>query len=418
MKTIQIKFKTLLVLLLVGSVFTSCSKDDDGPGDPDPEQTLEPIVLECGIMSEAMTLENRGDGIDYILPCMLTVEAPLTIEPGVTIAFEQDAGIEVNDYGARTGAITAIGTANNPITFTGTNQVPGAWSQIYIDSKNLNNKFYHCIIEYAGASDGSKPALDTDAGTKVEVQNTIIRNNKGNGVFVSVGANIENWEANTITENGGYPMQIAASKVKFLDGTQSTYTNNGTNQIYVNSLNAHDIGFITSTIHTWQDPGIPYFIDEYIYVENNDNTGAPGHLKITAGCQIIFAEEYGIQTSDDNTVLQILGTSENPVNFSGQYGAGSWKGINIKRSNSTLNTIENATIADAGQSNWGWFQQKGGISLGHQTQKTITLSVTNVHITNSGGCGVVERGIRPDSNITYTNVSFSDNAGDDYCEEI
>lgn len=42
----------------------------------------------------------------------------------------------------------------------------------------------------------------------------------------------------------------------------------------------------------------------------------------------------------------------------------------------------------------------------------------NVSIINSAGCGVVERGIKDGSNITYTNMTFENNAGQDYCEEL
>ncbi len=405
-------------MLLIGLAFTNCSKDDDGPKD---EAIVEPLLLDCSTITEATVLVDRGAGIDYIIPCLLKVEGPLTIEPGVTIAFEQDGGMAIKDYGSRTGAITAIGTADKPIVFTGTTQVPGAWRHIYMNSGNLNNKLYHCIIEYAGATDGSKSAIEIVGGSKVEIQNTTIRNNKGEGAWVQSGANIENWKANTFTNNQGYPIQIAARKIKFLDGTQSTYTDNGTNQIYVNSGSIYNRGFIEDEvggpIHTWQNPGIPYFIDENIFVVRDRGNEKPGHLKIIEGCQIIFGEEYGIQTESDNTILEVLGTTDNPVNFSGQYGTGSWKGINIKSSNSNLNKIENATIADAGQSNWDWFDKTGGLSLGSQTGSTITLRVKNVHITNTAGCGIVERGILPSSNITYTNVTYGNNSGGNICEE-
>ena len=41
MKTVNMKFRTLFVLLLLGSMFTSCSSDDDvvdDSGDPNPPQ--------------------------------------------------------------------------------------------------------------------------------------------------------------------------------------------------------------------------------------------------------------------------------------------------------------------------------------------------------------------------------------------
>lgn len=418
MKTFQTYFKNLFLLLLIGAVYSSCSSEDESVPD---EPVIEPLVLDCSIITEAMVLEDRGAGIDYIWPCAVKVRAPLTIEPGVTIAFEQGGGLIIDDYDTRTGALIAVGTADKPITFTGTTSSPGAWNRIYMDSGDLNNKMHHCIIEFAGGTDGSKPALSAINGSKVEVKNTIIRNNKGDGAYITGSANIEGWESNSIIDNQGYPMQIAARKIKFLDGAQSNYANNGTNQIYVNTGSIYNRGFIEDEvggpIHTWLNPGIPYFIEENIYVVRDRGNEKPGHLKIMEGCQIIFGEEYGIQTESDNTILEIIGTPDQPVKFSGQYGAGSWKGINITASNSMLNKIENTIIADAGQSHWDWFNHSGGLSLGSQTTETITLNATNLHITNSAGCGIVERKIHPDSRITYTNVTFSDNAGIDICDD-
>src|SRR5690606_20249055 len=176
MKKFQFKFQNFLYIPLAFIALTSCSSDDDG-AEPDP--VVEPLVLDCSIITEAMVLEDRGAGIDYIWPCVVKVRAPLTIEPGVTIAFEQGGGLIIDDYDTRTGALIAVGTADKPITFTGTTSSPGAWNRIYMDSGDLNNKMHHCIIEFAGGTDGSKPALSAINGSKVEVKNTIIRNNKG-----------------------------------------------------------------------------------------------------------------------------------------------------------------------------------------------------------------------------------------------
>jgi len=419
MTIFQFRIKTLLFIPLASIVLTSCSDEEDSV-EPDP--VVEPLVLDCSTITEAMVLEDRGDGVDYIWPCAVKVRAPLTIDPGVVIAFEQGGGLIIDDYDTRTGALIANGTEVKPIVFTGTNQAPGAWNRIYMDSGDLNNVLNHCVIEFAGGTDGSLAALTNLNGSKVEVKNTIIRSNKGDGAFIAPAANIDGWEANTITGNLGYPMQIAARKVKFLDGTQSVYADNGIDQINVNTGSIYNRGYIEDEVngptHTWLNPGIPFFIEENIFVRQDRENQKPGHLIISEGCDIIFADNYGIQMSYSNTVLEVLGTVENPVNFSGQNGQGSWKGINITNSRSSLNKIENTTIADAGQSHWSWFNQNAGLSLGDQTAQTISLTLNNVHISNSGGCGIVERKMTTDSSLNYNNLTFSNNSGDDICEEL
>lgn len=419
MKISQFRLKPLLILAIASFAYTSCSSDDDAPAEPDP--IVEPLVLSCNIIEEEMILTDRGEGVDYIWPCFVKVYAPLIIEPGVTIAFEQGGGMHVQDYDSFTGSITAVGTADKPITFTGTNSTPGAWERILLTSGDLNNKFNHVILEFAGATDGSRAALYADNNSKIEIKNTIIRNNKHDGIFIAPGANIEGYQSNTIIGNQGYPMQIAARKVKFLDGAESIYADNGSNEVYVNSGSIYNRGFIedevNGPVHTWLNPGIPFFIDENIFVIHDRANEKPGHLRITEGCELIFAEEYGIQVRDGNTVFEALGTPDNNVVFSGQYGMGSWKGINLTQSNSSLNLIQNAIIADAGQSHWDWFDTPAALSLGDQTTSTLSFTLTNVHITNSGGCGIIERALHPDSSVSYNNVTFSNNVGNDICEE-
>ena len=407
-------FKSLMLALALGAFITSCSEDDAPLID---EPIAEAILLDCATISVATVLENRGAGVDYICPCLINVEAPLVIEPGVTIVFKEGAGLLINDYGSRTGSLKAVGTAAMPIVFTSENKTPGAWKNIEIASSMMDNKLHHCVIEYAGNGDGQFPALLTESlnVSKIEIKNTTFRNNKGIGVSIWKEAIIDGWSSNTFTANGSYPIEIAPNKVKYLDGTQSTYTGNGKNQInvYSRSVLVTKRGYITNVdgpIHTWVDPGVPFHVSEYLYVTEN------GHLKIMEGCQITFGQEYGIEVQGEDDILEVLGTVAKPVNFSGLFGAGSWKGISITQSNSNLNKIENATIADGGQSTWNWWlDRKGGISLGSSTPKNIKLKLNNVNISNSGGCGIARKSNIDAAGLDFTNVTYSNNVGGDIC---
>lgn len=94
MKNFQIKFKTLLVLFVVGLVFTGCSTDDSV--DPEPQGNKPAIILDCHYFQdnpEAVLHDDLEAPIDYIVTCMMAIDGNLIIEPGVVIAFEQDAGL-------------------------------------------------------------------------------------------------------------------------------------------------------------------------------------------------------------------------------------------------------------------------------------------------------------------------------------
>lgn len=402
----------LLALIVISSIvfLSACEKDDE----PDDQNVVEPIELSCSDINDEMVLEDRSSGVDYFVPCMIQVNAGLIIEPGVTIEFAQDAGFEIQDYDTWEGYISAEGTAQNPIKFTGEIKSEGAWNQIQIKSNDLRNTMKHCIIEYAGTSDGSEAAIHMDDG-KLELQNSNIRHNSGYGMFIDSQSDISGYSSNTITANMNYPLHIAANVVTQLDGQGSTYTGNMNNsgdsmdEIYVFSNSIYERGYITGqNTHEWDDPGVPFFVNELVYIGETDE----GSLRINAGCEISFGQNFGFWVDEYNAFLEIKGTASNNVVISGRDGQGSWNGIYLN-TNNVKNSFEHAVITDGGQSTVGhWFNDPANINLGY-SGGTTTLNLDNVALNNSGGCAIAEGG--GTINLTTTNVTYSGNAGSNYC---
>lgn len=400
-------FKSNILLFLFTTIAaTSCSDDDSDPVQPSTNNNnnndLNPLVLGCNDIGTDSTLVNRSDGIDYIVPCFIDIDADLTIEPGVTIAFEQGAGMEIY------GSIEAVGTASDSIVFTGVNKTPGAWENLVINSDDLNNQLQFCKVEYAGSSNGLHDAIKMDNQTKLILKNSSITNNKGKGLFVSRSGNIEDYAENKFSNNDDYPMQIAASMVRHLDGVNSIYSGNSDDRIYVNSNSIYDRGYVRGQdIHEWLDPGVPFFVNELVYVGETEF----GHLRIKEGCELIFGSEFGIYVDEHNAILEVMGTQGNEVFFEGQFDAGSWNGIYIN-TNSTQNIIKHATISEGGQTKWrSSYGNTANLSLGSQGQD-VTLTLQDVIISNSAGCGIVEDGT---VNLTESNVTFNQNAGSNRC---
>ncbi len=72
----------------------------------------------------------------------------LTIEAGSVLVFEQDARLTVS---GDTGALTAVGTASEPIRFTGVAAHPGYWCGLYFnDTHSTDNRLEHVVVEYGG----------------------------------------------------------------------------------------------------------------------------------------------------------------------------------------------------------------------------------------------------------------------------
>lgn len=397
----QITPKISTVALVLFTVF-SCTKDESEEPTPSSSNTDTPIELSCSDISSATTLENHRSGVDYIVPCFIDVDADLIIEAGVTIAFKQGAGMEIY------GSIEAIGSVDDTIRFTALTKTPGAWENIVINSDNIKNKFQFCKIEYAGSSNGLQEAIEMDNQTKLVLKNSAIVHNKGKGLFVSSSGNIEGYADNKFGDNDDYPMQIAASMVQHLDGTNSIYSGNSTDQIYVNSNSIYDRGYITGqNVHVWKNPGVPYFVNELVYVGET----AFGHLRIEEGCELIFGSEFGIYVDEYNSIIEVLGLQGEEVIFEGQFGSGSWNGLYVN-TNSTQNIIKHAVISEGGQSKWrSSYGSAANLSLGSSGQN-VNISLQDVLISNGAACGIVEDGT---VNINETNVTFSQNAGADRC---
>ncbi|MGD9224445.1 MAG: hypothetical protein PVH22_14415, partial [Desulfobacteraceae bacterium] len=83
----------------------------------------------------------------------------LTIEPGVVVKLDRYRYIDIGGSSGDPGALSAAGTAANPITFT-SNQAspaPGDWYYIrfYSTTDDATTVMEHCVVEYGGYSNGS-----------------------------------------------------------------------------------------------------------------------------------------------------------------------------------------------------------------------------------------------------------------------
>lgn len=395
-------------LALIVLFMYSCKEDDPGTTDP-PAQT---VTLDCTDIDTLTTLEDLGSGVDYIVPCFIEISAGLIIDPGVTLEFEQDAGFEVQDYGSNAGYLVAEGTEDDPIIFTGVVKQAGAWEQIRFESEDLRNAMDHVIIEYAGGQDGDSPAIVVDDDARVQITNSTVRNNKGYGLWVDNGGSIEGYANNEFLDNEDYPLHIAANNMQYLDGTNSEYSGNTPNGIYVFSNSIYDRGFIEGQDpHVWENPGVTIYVNELIKIGEREF----GHLRIEEGCVLSFGEEFGIEVEEHSAVIEIVGAPNNVVTLEGRNGAGSWDGIYLN-TNATQNKIENAVITDGGQTTWsGYFDgNPANISMGYPGDD-VSLVLTNVELNNSGGCGMslADGGT---ANLTETNVTYSGNASQDFCD--
>jgi len=105
--------------------------------------------------------------------------ALLTIEPGVTILATEGSGLRITS----TGALAAVGTADDPIAFWGEVEEPGGWGGIWIESDDERNELRFVEVAYGGAGDRSNLELSSNA--RVVITDSVFRDGADHGLRVT-----------------------------------------------------------------------------------------------------------------------------------------------------------------------------------------------------------------------------------------
>lgn len=119
------------------------------------------ILINSGIVTSNTTWVDQETGFDYVIDSTVRVDDPdsgdvaiLTIAPGFLVKFGGGGSIQIGYYWySGEGALSAVGTDVNPITFTSKqgSPAPGDWSGIYFydETRDADTILEHCRIEYA-----------------------------------------------------------------------------------------------------------------------------------------------------------------------------------------------------------------------------------------------------------------------------
>jgi len=128
-----------------------------------------------------------------------SVEAAWTIAAGATLVFRSDDGINVRSD----GSLTAIGDADNMITFTAEQQSPGYWMGIeFTFSNNINNRLEHVIVDYAGGLGGNGNGAvrlygSNSNASRAAITNSTVRFSQQYGVWLAGDSIIDDTEVTT-----------------------------------------------------------------------------------------------------------------------------------------------------------------------------------------------------------------------------
>jgi hypothetical protein len=324
---------------------------------------------------------------DYLLTGDVSVGAFLTIDPGARLVFQAGHDMSVNS----SGQLSAVGTADEPIVFTGEEQTRGFWGGLRLyQSNSTDNRLDYVTIEYGGGYHDANLYLDgtSSSPARLDITNCTLRESVTYGFSFDPDTIIGAFSGNTITGNTLGAGSVAPEAVGFLDDT-STYTGNDEDVVAVWS------GTIYSD-QTW--PGI----DGDYLLTGDVSVGA--FLTIDPGARLVFQAGHDMSVNSSGA-LTAVGTEVNPIVFTGvEQTAGYWGGLRYYQTNSADNRLDYVTIE------YGGGYHNANLYLDGTSSSPVQISVTNCTIRFSETWGIyldVDTNVNPDVGTANT---FSNNA--------
>lgn len=400
--------------MIIGGIclltITSCEEDEVEPPTPAPTPAPAATVLPCDFFeTDRILVNDTTKDVDYIIDCFIYANGSteITIEEGVTIEFAEDAGIFMDDN----SRLIAEGTAEAPITFSGTDKTKGSWRGIFIDSYG-DNAIRHATIAYAGGAAFSSTSpvyqgsIAVASNSKLELSHVEVVNGNSTGLDLtghSADVSVNNI---TVTDHEGTAVRICGYQAHIFDQS-SSFVGNASDYI-----NITEYYYEVQTTANWKKLDVPYLVDSRLQVKDG------GHLTIEAGVEVFFKEEAYLQAAGlfpYEYSLNISGTAAEPVMLSA-FGDNGWGGIYYSFT-PEINVIEHAIIDGArGDIPVGNITNTGAIYMHADPQ----LTIENTEFRNLPNCAYYAytgaSNNAPDlPNFSASNISLTNVAGAEFC---
>ena len=166
-----------------------------------------PYVLLEGVSSDEEAFESavwKRLNAPYFIDIAVNIGGgTITIEPGTRFVFNKGASMGIDEF----GALSAVGTADAPIVFTGEQMQPGYWDGLqYFESSSRDNLLDYAQVRYAGGSNLIESAVSVGLESYLKMSHTTVADSSSWGVCVSYisdeyGATFEQGEGNVFENN-------------------------------------------------------------------------------------------------------------------------------------------------------------------------------------------------------------------------
>ncbi len=221
----------------------------------------------------------------------------LTVEPGVTVGIQAGMVLYVN------GALSAVGTPAQPITFTRMAGAAGPWAALQIGGGSVTGDSDASRVSYATIEEGgsggqmlyvyrSGPTLD----------HLTLRNSSTKGVYVGNLAtdSIVSWDTGSVSGNGSEGVYVATGRIAL---SNLTITGNGAEGVDLNS--ASDSQVLNSTVQGNGGEGIRSSGSSRLLLEGLTIAGNAGYG--------IYAQVEGTSTGGMGSIVRDTTVQGNAV---------------------------------------------------------------------------------------------------------
>lgn len=375
-KEMKKMLRSLAVMLTAATLFSCSDKDkkDDNPNPGGPGNNTQPEIIDKPV-SETRTLTDRvADPAvpDYLVTRDVAVTAQLVVQPGVMVAFEDNARLDINEQ----GSLVAKGTDEKRIVFTGKRKVRGSWKGIVIYSPNANNLLENVDIQYGGGYvtlNGLKAGLTLFGvgKSKVTINKTKISESGGYGIHAAAGAVLNGFSTNNISNNTEAAIFMTADNLARIDN-QTVFSGNGKDVV---ELGPTIIEGNMETVWDTLQNNVPYRFNGDLTIKSP--------LRLKPGVIIEMGNDATIDI-DAAAYIKAEGTALRPIVIRGaQPVAGHWRGLR-SFSTSAANELNYVHISDGGSkaltSTW-----KANVAVTGQGSR---MQIKNCTIARSAGYGI------------------------------
>jgi len=360
--------------------------------------------------------------------------ATLTIEPGVEVRFAPGTGMYVGWYGRwggghghHYGALSAIGTPEDPVIFTcnAAPARPGDWKGIYFRAQTNNEKtrLENCRIEYAGDTHEANIYME-DASPSL-IENCTVQNSSGHGVYLSNASplinacNFNNNEKDGIYATGDSYARIQGNDFSSNNGAcinsgPDLLSNVSGNAGSGNMINGIQIrgGSVKSNAVTWKNQSLPFIVSGNVTVRYWDNDNETATLTIEPATEIRFDPETGLYVGwygrwggghgRHYGALSATGTPEDPITFTSNADTpapGDWRGIYFRdETNDSRTRLEHCRVEFGGHTH----------DANLYCENASPASISHCSIQQSNGYGAYLN----NSSTTLDNCFFNHNGKD------